>query len=162
MQDDTLQICSRLPIAVLLIALTSFGTGCLSAIYASGKRAENTQWVDSIQARIAIAGTLIDQDGQPLEDVDVRIDCIYLSPGWEGLPDVKERMVTRSTRVNRRFRFNFSKVWTVHVTFDKPGYQSTTLDFTTASNIDPHRDLYVKRAEGRDVASEEITVILSR
>ncbi|HEX8523013.1 MAG TPA: carboxypeptidase-like regulatory domain-containing protein [Tepidisphaeraceae bacterium] len=109
-------------------ALALLCGSCSQIITTTNNYRANFAWAASQQARIVVAGTLTDPQGQPLRGVRVYYDYVYLSPTGDDLPRARTVHESRTEPAYGKFRFVFSYAQEVHMRFTKPGYREERLD----------------------------------
>jgi len=117
-------------LVAILAAAALLISGCASAFDARNNYTSNTAWAASQQARMVLAGVVVDTEGHPLRDVQATARYVWLRPTLQDLPRALTMHDVRSEEIDEHFHFVFSYAKQVQLQFHKRGYEDRTLDFT--------------------------------
>jgi len=146
-------------IALLLGSTLLLLTSCTKLFESKDNYLSNNAWASSQQARIVLAGVVVDSDGKPLDDVQVTRRYVWLRPTVQDLPRAMTMHEERSEEVDGHFHFVFSYAKHVELQFHKKGYQDATLQFDVepAPGGDDSLDRYLKAISLR---REDLRVVM--
>jgi hypothetical protein len=133
--------------------------GCANAISVTNNFQNNVAWASSQQARVIVAGTICDPQGNLLQNVEITSHYVYLCPTGSDLPRAQTIRESRSEPANGIFRMIFSYAEEVHVRFSKEGYRDATIDLAVQprTDIDDSLGRYPRAAE---VKEDQLNIVL--
>ena len=113
---------------MILCAVALATTGCLDAVYAIGAHDNGVEWIRTQQAKIEISGRVQDGLGQPLRGVRVHFVREYLVAAFSA-QGVDDREDEGHRTVSGAFHLSWNPAESVHLTFEKAGYESVERTF---------------------------------
>ena len=116
-------------IVLIVAGLALFNTSCAKLFEAKDNYQNNLAWAASQQARIVLAGVVVDPHGRELDDVQVTRRYVWLRPSVQDLPRALTMHEVRSEEIDGHFHFVFSYAKHVELEFHKRGYDDASLEF---------------------------------